>query len=345
MTSGGSRSSGARQNGMALTAAVTLVCMIFFAANSLLCRMALAGAGMDAVSYTVLRSVSAAFVLWLFLRLRGERALRFGSWSAALALFAYMACFSWAYVNLPAAAGALIIAVAVQTSMVGAGVALGQRPSRAQALGIALAMAGLVYLLLPGLDAPPLWPSAIIFLSGVAWAVYTLLGRRNSAPVAATAGNFVRCLPLALLFLPLAWLGHAGAGPGAGAGAGAEAGAGVVAGIVPSELASAVASAVASDVASAVACSGGPALPLAGVLYALAAGGIASALGYVLWYSVLPRLSVPTAAVVQLSVPLITALGGALFMGEALTLRLGISTAAILGGIFCATVLASVRKS
>ena len=303
MTSGGSRSSGTRQNGMALTAAVTLVCMIFFAANSLLCRMALAGAGMDAVSYTVLRSVSAALVLWLFLRLRGERALRFGSWSAALALFAYMACFSWAYVNLPAAAGALIIAVAVQTSMVGAGVILGQRPSRAQALGIALAMTGLVYLLLPGLDAPPLWPSAIIFLSGVSWAVYTLLGRRNSAPVAATAGNFVRCLPLALLLL----VGDVVAGTGAGG--------------------------------------GGPALPLAGVLCALAAGGIASALGYVLWYFVLPRLSVPTAAVVQLSVPLITALGGALFMGEALTLRLGISTAAILGGIFCATVLATVRKS
>lgn len=303
MTSGGSRSSGTRQNGMALTAAVTLVCMIFFAANSLLCRMALFGTGMDAVSYTVLRSVSAAAVLCLLTRLRGERALRFGSWSAALALFAYMACFSWAYVNLPAAAGALIIAVAVQTSMVGAGVILGQRPSRAQALGIALAMTGLVYLLLPGLDAPPLWPSAIIFLSGVSWAVYTLLGRRNSAPVAATAGNFARCLPLALLLL----VGDGVAGTGAGG--------------------------------------GGPALPLAGVLCALAAGGIASALGYVLWYFVLPRLSVPTAAVVQLSVPLITALGGALFMGEALTLRLGISTAAILGGIFCATVLATVRKS
>ena len=121
--------------------------------------------------------------------------------------------------------------------------------------------------------------------------------------MAATAGNFARCLPLALLLL----VGDVVAGTGAGG--------------------------------------GGPALPLAGVLCALAAGGIASALGYVLWYFVLPRLSVPTAAVVQLSVPLITALGGALFMGEALTLRLGISTAAILGGIFCATVLATVRKS
>jgi drug/metabolite transporter (DMT)-like permease len=217
--------------------------------------------------------------------------------------------------------------------MVGAGVALGQRPSRAQALGISLAMAGLVYLLLPGLDAPPLWPSAIIFLSGVSWAVYTLLGRRNSAPVAATAGNFVRCLPLALLLLSLAWLGHTEVGTGGGAAIGT--------GSVPGIVTSGVVKVGASDVAW----PGGPALPLAGVLCALAAGGIASALGYVLWYSVLPRLSVPTAAVVQLSVPLITALGGALFMGEALTLRLGISTAAILGGIFCATVLASVRKS
>ena len=304
MTPGGSRKNGISQGSIAVTALLTLICMIFFAANSLLCRMALFGAGMDPVSYTVLRSVSAAAVLWMLTALRGQRALQFGSWSAALALFAYMACFSWAYVNLPAAAGALIIAVAVQVSMVGAGMALGQRPSRSQALGIGLAMSGLVYLLLPGLGAPPLWPSAIIFLSGASWAAYTLLGRRNSAPVAATAGNFMRCLPLALLLLPLAWLDSEGGGTGAG----------------------------------------GPALPFAGVACALAAGGIASALGYVLWYLVLPELNVPTAAVVQLSVPLITALGGALLMGEAITLRLGISAAAILGGIFCATALPSLRR-
>ena len=284
------------------TVLLTAVCMTFFAANSLLCRMALFGTGMDAVSYTVLRAVSAALVLWLFMALRGQRVLQYGNRRAALALFAYMACFSWAYVNLPAAAGALIIAVAVQVTMVGAGVMLGQRPSRAQTLGISLALAGLVYLLLPGLDAPPLWPSAIIFLSGASWAVYTLCGRNNSAPVAATAGNFVRCLPLALVLLLSTWLLPDGMRAG-----------------------------------------GGLSLPPAGVACALAAGVIASALGYVLWYSVLPCLSVPSAAVVQLSVPLITALGGAAFMGEAVTLRLGISAAAILGGIFCATVLA-VRR-
>lgn len=288
--------------GMFRTFLLTAVCMTFFAANSLLCRMALFGTGMDAVSYTVLRASSAAVVLWLFMALRGQRVLQHGNRRAALALFAYMACFSWAYVNLPAAAGALIIAVAVQVTMVGAGVLLGQRPSGAQALGISLALAGLVYLLLPGLDAPPLWPSAIIFLSGASWALYTVLGRKNSAPVAATAGNFVRCLPLALVLLLPSLLFPDGVWAG-----------------------------------------GGLSLPWAGVACALAAGAVASALGYVLWYSVLPCLSVPTAAVVQLSVPLITALGGAAFMGEAVTLRLGISAAAILGGIFCATVLA-VRR-
>ena len=288
--------------GMFRTFLLTAVCMTFFAANSLLCRMALFGTGMDAVSYTVLRASSAAIVLWLFMALRGQRVLQHGNRRAALALFAYMACFSWAYVNLPAAAGALIIAVAVQVTMVGAGVLLGQRPSRAQALGISLALAGLVYLLLPGLDAPPLWPSAIIFLSGASWALYTVFGRKNSAPVAATAGNFVRCLPLALVLLLPSLLFPQGVWGG-----------------------------------------GGLSLPWAGVACALAAGAVASALGYVLWYSVLPCLSVPTAAVVQLSVPLITALGGAAFMGEAVTLRLGISAAASLGGIFCATVLA-VRR-
>ena len=281
---------------------LTAVCMTFFAANSLLCRAALFGAGMDAVSYTVLRVASAAIVLWLFMAWRGQCVLQYGNRRAALALFSYMACFSWAYVNLPAAAGALIIAVAVQVTIVGVGVMLGQRPSRAQTLGISLALAGLVYLLLPGLDAPPLWPSAIIFLSGASWAVYTLCGRNNSAPVAATAGNFVRCLPLTLVLLLPFWLYPGGTWAG-----------------------------------------GGLSLPLAGIACALVAGAIASALGYVLWYSVLPSLSVPNAAVVQLSVPLITALGGAAFMGEAVTLRLGISAAAILGGIFCATVLPARR--
>ena len=287
-----------------LVAALTTVVMTLFAANSLLCRFALApgpaAQPLDPAVYTALRAVSAAAMLWLFQARRGGRALRAGGWGAALALFGYMACFSWAYVRLSAGAGALIIAVAVQAGMLVAGLRLGQRPGKAQAVGIGIAMAGLVYLLLPGLDAPPTGAAAVIFCSGLCWAVYTICGRSGRDATAATAGNFMRCVPLALLLLAWGTLFGAAGAPAAWSGSG-------------------------------VAC-------------ALAAGALASALGYVLWYAALRWLSVPSAAVVQLSVPLITALGGALLMDEALSLRLLVSAMAILGGIFCATALPSLLR-
>ncbi|MCH5143708.1 DMT family transporter [Desulfovibrio sp. UIB00] len=273
--------------------------MILFAANSLLCRFALAEGQnahpLNPSAYTALRAISAAAMLWLLQMRRGGNPLRAGSWGAALALFGYMACFSWAYVRLSAGAGALVIAVAVQAGMLVAGLRLGQHPGKAQSLGIGLAMAGLIYLLLPGLDAPPAGAATVIFCSGLCWAAYTIYGRGGDNAAAATAGNFIRCVPLAVALL--AW-------------------------------------AVAFDQAGMPA-----AWPWAGVVCALAAGALASALGYVLWYAVLRWLSVPSAAVVQLSVPLITALGGAMLMDETLGLRLLVSALAILGGIFCATAL------
>lgn len=282
-----------------MVAALTALVMTLFAANSLLCRFALAqGASalpLNPAVYTALRAISAAAMLWLIQTRRGGNPLRAGSWAAALALFGYMACFSWAYVRLSAGAGALVIAVAVQAGMLVAGLRLGQRPGKAQGLGIGLAMAGLVYLLLPGLDAPPAGAATVIFCSGLCWAVYTMCGRQSGDVTAATAGNFIRCVPLAVALL--AW-------------------------------------AVAFDHA------GMPASwSWAGVVCALAAGALASALGYVLWYAVLRWLTVPSAAVVQLSVPLITAIGGNLLINEALGLRLLVSALAILGGIFCATAL------
>jgi len=287
------------------TAALTTLCMTLFAANSLLCRFALdasrATAPLPPSVYTALRVLSGAAMLWLLMAWRGVRLPRGGSWSAALALFGYMAFFSWAYVRISAAAGALVIAVAVQAGMLAAGLRLGQRPGKAQSLGIGLAMAGLVYLLLPGLDAPPAKAALIICCSGLCWAAYTVCGRNNSDPVAATAGNFARCVPLALALLVWQTWDPAGAA------------------------------------------APGP-WPWPAVAGALAAGALASALGYVLWYAVLRQLSVPSAAVVQLSVPLITAVGGALLMGEALNLRLLVSALAILGGIFCATALPALRR-
>ena len=288
-----------------LVAALTTLVMTLFAANSLLCRFALApgpsSQPLDPSVYTALRAISAAAMLWLIQARRGGNALRTGSWAAALALFGYMACFSWAYVRLSAGAGALVIAVAVQAGMLVAGLRLGQRPGKAQGLGIGLAMTGLVYLLLPGLDAPPAGAATVIFCSGLCWAVYTICGRQSGDATAATAGNFIRCVPLALVLLLWGiFFDKAG---------------------VPA------------------------AWPWAGIVCSLAAGALASALGYVLWYAVLCWLNVPSAAVVQLSVPLITSVGGAWLMGEALSLRLLVSTLAILGGIFCATALPPLLRS
>ena len=294
-----SGTSGVRRASPLVVAALTSLVMVLFAANSLLCRFALAegqnAQPLNPSVYTALRAISAAAMLWLLQLRRGGNPLRAGSWGAALALFGYMACFSWAYVRLSAGAGALVIAVAVQTGMLVAGLRLGQHPGKAQSLGIGLAMAGLVYLLLPGLDAPPAGAATVIFCSGLCWAAYTIYGRDGGNAAAATAGNFIRCVPLAVALL--AW-------------------------------------AVAFDHA------GMPASwSWAGVVCALAAGALASALGYVLWYAVLRWLTVPSAAVVQLSVPLITAIGGNLLINEALGLRLLVSALAILGGIFCATAL------
>ena len=172
-----------------MVAALTSLVMVLFAANSLLCRFALAEGQnahpLNPFVYTALRAISAAAMLWLLQMRRGGNPLRAGSWGAALALFGYMACFSWAYVRLSAGAGALVIAVAVQAGMLVAGLRLGQHPGKAQSLGIGLAMAGLVYLLLPGLDAPPAGAATVIFCSGLCWAAYTIYGRGGDNAAAA----------------------------------------------------------------------------------------------------------------------------------------------------------------
>ena len=169
-----SGTSGVRRASPLVVAALTSLVMVLFAANSLLCRFALAegqnAQPLNPSVYTALRAISAAAMLWLLQLRRGGNPLRAGSWGAALALFGYMACFSWAYVRLSAGAGALVIAVAVQAGMLVAGLRLGQHPGKAQSLGIGLAMAGLVYLLLPGLDAPPAGAATVIFGSGLCWA-------------------------------------------------------------------------------------------------------------------------------------------------------------------------------
>ena len=186
---------------------LTALAMLAFAANSLLCRLALRDGHIDAASFTVLRLLGGALALGLLVRWRaGFAAARTaGSWPSALALFGYAAGFSWAYLQLSAASGALLLFGAVQASMILWALWRGERLSTGQWGGLLLAVAGLVLLLLPGASAPAVLPALVMLLAGVAWGVYSLRGRGSGDATAGSAGNFLRSLPLALLLELAAW--------------------------------------------------------------------------------------------------------------------------------------------
>lgn len=187
-------------HGLRLAIAVALA-LLAFAGNSLLARLALRDGGMDPASFTALRLASGALVLWMLANaLRKDREGR-GRWGSALMLFAYAAFFSFAYVQLEAGAGALLLFGAVQITMIGRGLWRGERLAAWQWLGLALAVGGLAGLLLPGLTAPPPGPAAMMAAAGVAWGLYSLRGQGAGDPLRVTAGNFIRCLPFAAVLL------------------------------------------------------------------------------------------------------------------------------------------------
>lgn len=181
--------------------ALLLLTLLAFAGNSVLCRMALKETGIDAASFTTLRLLSGALMLALLVRLRkpivpnGEH----GNWRGAFALFAYASLFSYAYLQLSTATGALLLFGAVQLSMIGFGLLRGERLGLLGWVGTLLACAGLVWLLLPGLTAPPPESAMMMLGAGVAWGAYSLLGRGARNPLQVTAGNFLRTVPLTLL--------------------------------------------------------------------------------------------------------------------------------------------------
>lgn len=266
---------------------LTAVAMLAFAANSLLCRLALQKGHIDPASFASIRLVSGALMLAVMLRIKSKPAVHMpADWLAATMLFAYVAFFSFAYLTLSASTGALILFGAVQLTMLGAGLRSGEMFRPLAWLGLAVAFAGLVYLLMPGIAAPPVVGAVLMTLAGVAWGVYSLRGRGVTDPLAATAGNFARAAPLALIALVLSLV------------------------FTANTLVNA-----------------------AGIALAIGSGAVTSGLGYVIWYAALRKLSAMQAATVQLSVPLIAAFGGALFLSEVMTLRLMSASVAILGGI------------
>ena len=275
------------------TLAFTAAAMLAFAANSLLCRLALQTGGIDPASFGAIRIASGALALLLIVRWRsGKATAARGDWISAAMLFAYVAFFSFAYVSLAAGTGALVLFGAVQLTMFGSALRAGERFAPQAWGGLGMAAAGLVYLVLPGVSAPPALGAALMALAGAAWGVYSLRGRGAPDPLGATAGNFLRAAPLALLL----WLHFAGIAHGS----------------------------------------------LAGIALAIASGAVTSGVGYALWYTALRELSAMRAATVQLSVPLITAIGAVVFLAEPVTLRLALASVAILGGI--ALVLAGRTK-
>ncbi len=268
-------------------AGLTVLALLAFAGNSLLCRAALRDTAIDPASFTLLRIVAGALVLALLVGLRAPAQLRAGSWTSAAALFAYAIAFSYAYIGLSAGTGALILFGAVQASMLGWALLRGERFGAVQSLGLVLAIAGLIGLLLPGLSAPPFGAALLMLLAGIAWGVYSLRGRGAGDPTAVTAGNFLRAVPMAVAALAIALL------------------------LAPDAMQ----------------------IDAPGSLYAIASGALTSGLGYAIWYRALPQLRASTAATVQLSVPVITAVAGVLLLSEPVSLRLVLASIAVLGGV------------
>jgi len=277
-----------------MTPLLTLLALLAFAANSLLCRLALRSAAIDPASFTAIRLVSGAVMLVILGAGRrvggwaGEKTGRWagrrvGGWYGAAMLFLYAAAFSLAYVSLTAGTGALILFGAVQVTMLVSAIRSGERLGAFQWAGMAVAVGGLIYLVLPGLAAPPLGGATLMATAGVAWGLYSVNGRGAVDPLGQTRRNFVLTIPMALLLL-LAWL---------------------------------------------------PKLSVSreGVLLAMISGAITSGLGYVIWYRALRELSGVSASLVQLSTPVLAALGGIVLLSEPLSSRLFVASVLVLGGI------------
>lgn len=194
----------------------TFLAMIAFAGNSLLCRLALKHTSIDAASFTSIRIISGAIVLWLIVQMRGGKNCSSGNWPSAFFLFAYAACFSFAYVSLPAGTGALLLFGAVQATMISYGLWSGERLRSRQAVGLLVAICGMIGLFLPGVSPTPLNGSVLMLISGVAWGIYSLRGRGTGDPTCVTAGNFSRAVifavGLSLATLPWASMDSPGFG-------------------------------------------------------------------------------------------------------------------------------------
>lgn len=231
--------------------------------------------------------LAGALMLYGLTKVSNPAARVTGTWPGALALLAYLFCFSFAYVSLAAGTGALLLFGAVQVTMIVWGLLSGERLSLLQWSGFVFALTGFAVLMAPGATAPKPGGALLMVLAGIAWGTYSLLGRStNKSALRTSAGNFLRASPFTLLISGFLTLPH-----------------------------------------------NSSSWDRAGVIYAVAAGALASGIGYAVWYTVLPTLRSTTAASLQLCVPVITTVGGVVLIGEHLTMRLIVGSVSVLGGI------------
>jgi len=287
----------------------TIIALIAFAANSLLCRMALADGAIDAWNFTVIRLLSAAACLGLIMLLQARflkrNALKSkhsslkqtgntntdktvlqdtGDWFSSLCLVIYALCFSVAYQALDTGTGALILFAAVQLTMIGWGIYHKEPLTRVQWTALLIALIGFMYLMLPSASTPSLSAALIMAISGSAWGIYSIRGKSCVSPLRTTGFNFIRSL-IAVPILALIGMGYL------------------------------------NDIS------------ITGVILSVASGAIASGIGYSIWYMAMPLLKTTQSAVVQLCVPVLAALLGMIFLSEKLTLDFIIASVVILGAV------------
>ncbi|MFV5533278.1 DMT family transporter [Acinetobacter pittii] len=174
--------------------------MVAFAANSVLCRLALAGQHIDPMTFSLIRVASGAVVLLgLFLYSTSSQTKVQWSLKNAFFLAVYILAFSYAYLQIDAGIGALLLFGVVQLTMVLYGYWQGEQIGIYRGIGLCIALAGIIVLLLPGAHTPDWQYALIMMISGLAWAGYSIAGRNMMQPIGSTLANFTLAVPMVLL--------------------------------------------------------------------------------------------------------------------------------------------------
>ena len=261
--------------------------LIFLALNSILCKAALINEFIDAYTFTFFRIISASLTLILIYFYKNKKIvfLKKSNWLSSFMLFLYAITFSYSYLSIDAGFGTLLLFGVVQIVMIFASLFFKEKINTQKALGIVLAVFGLVYLLYPNESFEiSIYHAFLMIISGIAWAIYTVLGKKSSDALLNTMDNFIKASLFVILFYILFSFDNLY-------------------------------------------------YSFNGILLAVISGSITSALGYLLWYEVLPKIQIITAGVIQLFVPILSILFSMIFLDELLTNTLMISTFIISLGI------------